>query len=121
MKLKTKLGLVVVLCLSQFFIECSNPDLTEITIPEPVEEEIDEEIYEEIIKLKKFISESRGIDIKEIIYSSGIKGFVIFGDVVLLLEDVREQFDKMNSNNTVETRQTYSRIDRITAPYTPTM
>ncbi|MFB3390031.1 M57 family metalloprotease [Flavobacterium sp. LAR06] len=112
MKLTTKLGLVLVFCLSQLLIQCSADEKTN-GVQVPVEQDT-----EEIIKLKSFISKSIPIELGRIVYYPKSEMFVISGDIIMTLEEARENFIKFELKNTGKTKQVYSTIYRVLPEYT---
>lgn len=100
MKPVKKIGLLIALCLSQLFIQCSTDD------NKVIEEKIAAEQYtDEVILLRDFLSKSLPMDIKKIIYDSDLSAFIIDGDVLMPLEQARGHYSHSNSGITSKTKQ----------------
>lgn len=89
--------MMMIFCLTQFFIQCSNDDKR---IEEPTVE-----YSEEITTLRNFLVESLGIDVKEIKYDLERETFIVSGDMLISLENARGRYNHMNSKITSKTNQ----------------
>jgi len=89
--------MMMIFCLTQFFIHCSADDKR---VEEPTVE-----YSEEVTMLRKFLAESLGIDIKEIKYNLEWEDFIVSGDMLISLENARGRYNHMNSKITSKTNQ----------------
>jgi|GEM_PF-1222886 len=99
MKKIKQIGLMFALFCVLFFIQCSSDENKE-TVQKPVEN-----YSEEINLLREFLSTSRHYNIKKIVYDSERTVFIIDGDMLISLEDVRSDYNEFNGKSTSKSKQ----------------
>ena len=100
MKTMRKIVFMIMLCLSQLFIQCSSDDNKTFEEKTFTEQEINE-----ITILTNFLSTDIGIDVNHIAYDLDLGGFIIDGDVLMPLEEARDRYAYSNSKITTKTNQ----------------
>ncbi|OXA79548.1 Dual-action HEIGH metallo-peptidase [Flavobacterium aquidurense] len=90
--------LFVVLVISLF--SCSNDNVIE-------DKQASEELTEEIILLKDFIAKTMSVDVKHIFYDVIDSRFIIEEDMMISLDQVRQQYNKKLLKITNKTTQNY--------------
>ena len=105
MKIAKQIVLIITLCISQLFIQCSADDNR--TIEEKV---LTEQEANEINVLTNFLSETLGIPAKKIIYNLDRKAFIIDKDVIMPLKEAREHYNKSKLKITGKTNQQVSHM-----------
>ncbi|WP_264534862.1 M57 family metalloprotease [Flavobacterium sp. N1736] len=103
MKNVKKITVMIAICLSQFFIQCSSDDNKGIE-----EKPIAEQYTDEIILLRNFLAESLHGDIEKIIYDSKENAFIIDKDVVMPLQQARDRYNESGFKNTNKITQQFN-------------
>lgn len=98
-----KVGLIIVLCISQLFIQCSTDDnkTTEKKV-------LTEQEANEVNALINFLSKTLGISSEKIVYDSDISVFIIDKDVEMSLAEAREHFNGGDKQITNKKNQRYN-------------
>lgn len=99
MKTVKQIGLMMVLSIALIFIQCSSDENKEVD-KKPVENYSDE-----INLLRKFLSTSRPYELKKIAYDSDRELFILDGDMLISLEEVRNDYNEFNSKFTSKSKQ----------------
>ncbi len=102
MEKMTKIGVIIIFCFTQLFIQCTSADNKDAYKKET------EQYGEEIITLRNFLAESLSMDIKKITYDLNENAFIIDGDVVMPLDQARGNYDSYSLKNTNKTDQRFS-------------
>ncbi|KAF2330263.1 M57 family metalloprotease [Flavobacterium daemonense] len=99
MKTAKQIGMMIALFCTLFFIQCSSDE------NKKEDEETTEHYSDEINLLREFISTNRHYNIKKIAYDSDRSVFIIEGDILISLEDVRSDYNEFNKKSTSKSKQ----------------
>ena len=99
-----KIILLIVLCFSQFFIQCSTDE------NKGIERKMTDRELAEIIQLTNYISGSLGTDSKNVVYDSERQTFIIGKDILMSLEEAKDRYNHSDANVT-------GKIDQMGAAY----